>query len=68
MVSREEGIQIDERDEHLAKTPLALHESLEPESNVTVERDRHSLKQKPQSFSTEEGMQMDGSAEHSANA
>jgi hypothetical protein len=59
--STEEGMQIDESDEQLSKALHSIHESLEPDSNVIVERDRHSLKQWLQIFLTEEGIQIDES-------
>jgi hypothetical protein len=37
--STEEGIQIDESDEQLENANFAIHESLEFDSNVTVERE-----------------------------
>jgi hypothetical protein len=54
----EEGIQIDESDEQSENARPSIHESLESDSNLTVERDLHSLKQDSQIFSTEEGIQM----------
>jgi hypothetical protein len=41
---------------------------LEPDSNVTVERDRHSEKHCRQSLSTDEGIQIDESDEQPENA
>jgi hypothetical protein len=37
--STEEGMQIDKSDEQFAKAPPSMHESLEPDSNVTVARE-----------------------------
>jgi hypothetical protein len=39
--STEEGMQIDRRDEQLETAESSIDESLEPDSNVTVERDSH---------------------------
>jgi hypothetical protein len=66
--STEEGIQIDESDEQSPNADFSIHESLEFNSNVSVERERHPLKQFSQSFSTEEGIQMDESDEQPQNA
>jgi hypothetical protein len=43
--STEEGMQIDESDEHQANARSSIDESFEPDSNVTVERDTHRKKQ-----------------------
>jgi hypothetical protein len=61
-------MQIDESDEHSGNAYSSIDESLEPDSNVTVERDPQSLKHCLPRFSTEEGMQIDESDEHSENA
>jgi hypothetical protein len=61
-------MQIDESDEHFKSAESSIDESLEPDSNVAVERDRHPEKQFLQRFSTEEGMQIDESDEHFKNA
>jgi hypothetical protein len=60
-------MQIDESDEHERKASGLISESLEPDSNVTVERDLHPQKHHWPSFSTEEGMQIDESDRHEAN-
>jgi hypothetical protein len=60
-------MQIDESDEHPENTSGSIDESLEPDSNVTVERDSHAEKQLLESLSTEAGMQIDES-EQSQNA
>jgi hypothetical protein len=39
--STEEGMQINESDEHDENANSAIDESREPDSNVTVERDLH---------------------------
>jgi hypothetical protein len=44
IVSTDEGIQMDESDEQSQTTEFSIHESLDPDSNVIVERDLHSLK------------------------
>jgi hypothetical protein len=41
IVSTDEGIQIDESDEQLKNVERSIHESLESDSNVIVERDLH---------------------------
>jgi competence CoiA-like predicted nuclease len=64
----EEGIQIDESDEHLKNAKRSMYESLESDSNVIVERDLQQLKQPWQIFLTEEGIQIDESDEQSVNA
>jgi hypothetical protein len=46
----------------------SIHESLELDSNVSVERDLHPEKQSSQIFSTEQGIQIDESDEQSLNA
>jgi hypothetical protein len=61
-------MQIDESDKHLQNAQLSIHESLESDSNVNVERDLHPLKQYSQIFSTEEGIQIDESDEQLENA
>jgi hypothetical protein len=45
-----------------------MHESFEPDSNVTLERDEHREKHRISSVPTEEGMQIDESDEHFRNA
>jgi hypothetical protein len=61
-------MQIDERDEHSPNAEPSIDESLQPDSNVTLESDLHSLKHRLSSFSTEEGMQIDESDEQHENA
>jgi hypothetical protein len=65
---RDEGIQIDESDEHPEKTNCSTHERRESMLNSIVERDLHVSKEYSLSFSTDEGMQIDERLEHSANA
>jgi hypothetical protein len=52
----EEGIRIDESDEQQKKALCLIDESSEPDSNVTVQSDRHPLKQEMPSFLANEGM------------
>jgi hypothetical protein len=62
------GMQIDESDEHPENAELPRRESLEPDSNVTVESNLSPRKQFWQRVSTKEGMKTDESDEHSENA
>jgi hypothetical protein len=57
-------MQIDESDEQRPNADRSIDESLESDSNVTVERDSHSRKDELPSVSTEEGIQIDESDEH----
>jgi hypothetical protein len=52
----EEGIKIDESDEQSQNALRSIHESLESDSNVIVERDLDPEKQSLPIFSTEEGI------------
>jgi hypothetical protein len=61
-------MQIDESDEQYENEDSSIDESLEPDSNVTVERDSHREKHCLPSFSTDEGMQIDESDEQYENA
>jgi hypothetical protein len=45
MVLTDEGMEIDESDEHPKKAAWSIRESLEPDSNVTVQSDSHPRKQ-----------------------
>jgi hypothetical protein len=45
-----------------------MHDSLESDSNVIVERERHRKKHCSQIFSTEQGIQIDESDEQLQNA
>jgi hypothetical protein len=67
-VSTDEGMQIDESDEHFQNAPFSITESREPGSSVTVERDSHPAKHFVQSFSVLDGMQIDESDVHDAKA
>jgi hypothetical protein len=58
----DEGMQIDESEQR-SKAFWPMHETLEPDSNVTVERDLHPRKHSVQRFSTDEAMQIDESDE-----
>jgi hypothetical protein len=64
----EEGIQIDESVTQDSNAPPAIHESLEPDSNVTIERDEQLKKHRSSSVSTDEGKQIDESKAHHPNA
>jgi hypothetical protein len=66
-LSTEEGIQIDESEKQPLNADSARDESLERDSNVTVERDSHPKKHSLPRLSTEEGMQIDESDEHIPN-
>jgi hypothetical protein len=61
-------MQIDESDEQLQNADSPIEESLESESNVTVESDLHARKDQFPSSLTEEGMQIDESDEQESNA
>jgi hypothetical protein len=55
-------MQIDERDEQFANTNFpTLVAILEPDSNVTVSSETQSEKHFSQSFSTDDGMQIEAS-------
>jgi hypothetical protein len=56
-------MQNDESDEQNQNADLAIDESFEPDSNVTLERDLHPSKHFLPSISTEEGMKIDESDE-----
>jgi hypothetical protein len=58
----------DESSEQLAQTLDSMRESLEPDSNVTAERNPQSEKHSAQRVSTAAGMQIDESDPHCANA
>jgi hypothetical protein len=68
MISTDEGMQIDERDEQSENAHLPIRETLEPQANVTVETVSHEEKQNSQRISTDEGMQIDERDEQSENA
>jgi hypothetical protein len=57
-------MEIDERDEHSPNTFSSTHESLEPDANMTVEREEHPTKHSLQSRSTDAGRKIDKSDEH----
>jgi hypothetical protein len=52
-------MQIDESEEQEPNAILLIDESVEPDSNVTVERDLQLSKHSLSSLSTREGMQID---------
>jgi hypothetical protein len=60
-------MQIDSSEQHPENANPSIDESFDPHSNVTVMRERQSLKQLSPSFSTEAGMQIDESDEHDKN-
>jgi hypothetical protein len=60
-------MQMDESEEQSLNPQAPMDKSVEPDSNVTIERDLHAWKQRSPSVSTDEGMQIDGSEEHPAN-
>jgi hypothetical protein len=64
----EEGIQLVESDEQFENAELSIHESLESDSNVIVDREVHLSKQHEQIFWTEEGIQIVESDEQFENA
>jgi hypothetical protein len=51
------GIQIDESDEQFSNAESPIHESLEPDSNMIVERNWHPMTAPSQIVSTAEGIQ-----------
>jgi hypothetical protein len=56
-------MQIDESDAQNPKAKLPIHETLQPDSIVTMQRDSHAKKHFVQRISTDEGMQIDESDE-----
>jgi hypothetical protein len=44
--------------------PTSIHESFEPDSKITVEREEQPMKHVAQSRSTEDGMDIDASETH----
>jgi hypothetical protein len=61
-------MQIDESDEQYRNANDSICKSVEPVSNVTLESPLHSLKQRSQRISTDDGMQIDESDEEHENA
>jgi hypothetical protein len=57
-------MEIDERDGHSANTLSSIQESLEPDANMTVEREEHPPKHCLQIRSTDDGIEIDESDEH----
>jgi hypothetical protein len=60
-------MQIDESDEQEKNDNSAIDESLEPDSNVTVERELHPEKHPVPRLSTQEGMQINESDKQKEN-
>jgi hypothetical protein len=61
-------MQIDKSDEQPENAESSIDESLEADSNVTIERDKHSEKQYREIRSTRDGTQIDESDEQLQNA
>jgi hypothetical protein len=61
-------MQIDESDEQVKNARGSIRESLQPDSNVTLQSAVHRLKHDSQSCSTDDGMQIDESDEQDENA
>jgi hypothetical protein len=53
---------------HPENAELPIDKSLAPDSNTMAESEEQEQKHREQSFSTEEGIQMEGSERHSENA
>jgi hypothetical protein len=64
----DEGMQIDDSWRHASNVASSRHESREPDSKRTIERDATLWKHLVQSRSTDEGMQMDESDKQQQNA
>jgi hypothetical protein len=64
----EEGIQIEESDEHPLNVARSIHERREPGSNATATSDWHPAKQLRPSVLTEAGIQIDESDKQNKNA
>jgi hypothetical protein len=63
----ERGTQIAQSDEQSENAPAEIHASSEPDSNVTIERDRHPAKHFSHNSLTAAGTQNDESDEHFEN-
>jgi hypothetical protein len=61
-------MQMTERELHRSNALFSINESADPDPNVTLQREKHSRKQRCGMLGTEQGMQIDRSDEHSANA
>jgi hypothetical protein len=61
------SIRTDESERQSVNKVGSRYTSFEPDSNVTIQRDWHRSKQNFPSTSTDEGMQIDDSDEHSEN-
>jgi hypothetical protein len=59
---------MEESEQQLKNAPTPIDESFEPDSNETVERDRHPRKHISPSVVTENGMHIDESEEQLRNA
>jgi hypothetical protein len=55
-VCSEDGLEIHKRGEQFKNDIFPIYENLEPDSNMTLERDWHPSKQDSPSISTDEGM------------
>jgi hypothetical protein len=60
-------MRIENNETQLKKACWTMQESLQPYANVTVERDWHVSKCGERSISSEQGRQIDESAEHEKN-
>jgi hypothetical protein len=60
-----DGMEIAEREKQYANAALSITVSLEPGSNVTVDRSLHCEKHRAPSVTTEAGITIDESDEHS---
>jgi hypothetical protein len=67
IIVTEDGMQIIESEEQSENAESPIHNSVEPSSNVMLERDTHNEKQFAPRVSTLHGMQIDTSDEHSVN-
>jgi hypothetical protein len=67
-VSTEAGRQTDVSDEHFANAETQIDDSLESDSNATVESERHRAKDERPRVSTDEGRQIDERNEQFSNA
>jgi hypothetical protein len=65
---RPAGKHIEKSESQPKKTSASIRESFEPDANVIAERQTASAKQRLQSNSTDEGMQIDESSRQSENA
>jgi hypothetical protein len=61
-------MEIDDSETQSRKAETSIHESLEPDSKMTVEREEQPMKHPSQSRSTERGMEIDESTIHALKA